>query len=211
MEIRQNKPHHSTTEFQLTLTLGLLIIISAIFSIYTYVSVPIKTSQLSENKSLTSNWQTYTNTMYGYIFKYPSDRVLSASQENMKSSAASIILDYKNDIGDNYPTFYVDVFSPANIPADVYNYDGFMSKLPHYLRMKVGETVTPPDMPFNYTWTRKENITINNNTSYVFSSSSGEKRVVISHNNYLYVIGGYGADSEQSSFNNLLQTFRFIK
>ncbi len=203
--------HHRTKEFQLTITFGLLLIITALFSIYTYVSVPVTTSRLTEDTSLTANWQTYTNITYGYSFKYPSDRVLSVAQENLKNSSASVILDYKNAIGDNYPTFYVDVFSPANIPADVYNYDGFMSKLPHYLRMKIGETVTPANMPFNYSWTRKGDITVNNNSAYVFSSSSGEKRVVINKNNYLYVIGGYGAESEDSNFNSLLATFDFTK
>ncbi len=166
----------------------------------------------------TTNWKTYTNTKYGYSFKYPPERVIKGGGRTTSptDTPESILLDWPPGTqGDNYPDFYVDVITGNNSLSSTYNYDGFMENLNQYKTTSIGETVSPPNQPFNGKFTRKNDTEVVGLKAKVFIEPNfHDTRIVLYKNNYYYIIGGYNTnftDTQGTHFNQILSTFKFTQ
>jgi hypothetical protein len=158
------------------------------------------------------NWKTYTNPIYRYSIQYPPNlNIIYMNiymKGNIKNTMHSVQIGVPKAPGDQYPSLYIDVIPQNGALPGTYNNDEFMQNIKQYITStSVGEVISPKNEPFNIQFIRRDNMTINGNTAYVFESMSfDEKRVAIQQNGILYVIGGYNPGVQ---FNQILSTFKF--
>jgi hypothetical protein len=172
----------------------------------------------SEQTDLIANWKTYTNSIYGYSIRYPSDFSIINPIDNtydIASTPHSIKVGTSNAEGVNWPFFYINVIPPAGLLPGTYNNDGLMQNLLEYINsIKVGDVIKAKNMPFNIEFIRRDNMRINGYIAYVFESTSYyERRIIIQQNGITYVIGGYfnpDKPGDDKQFYQILSTFHVI-
>lgn len=174
----------------------------------TLQSIPILFQNAPTTSIATTDWKTYINPTYRYSIQYPPNLSIIDMTDNTKSTMYSIEIGVPNAPGDQYPSLYIDVIPQNGALPEMYNNDDFMQNLKQYIAStSVGEVIRPKNEPFNIQFIRRDNMTIDGNTAYVFENMSvHEKRVVIQQSGILYVIGGYSLNAQ---FNQILSTFKF--
>src|SRR5258708_10577734 len=116
-------------------------------------------SQATPTSDPTSNWKTFTNTVYFYTLKYPQNylpltvRLLA----NSDGTEASLDIGPSPDLpgAPGLPFFYVNVMPISGDSSKLtYNNDGFEQNLSTYLSTPVGQSFSPPKQHWNATFTR---------------------------------------------------------
>lgn len=169
----------------------------------------------------TSNWKTYTNTKYGYSFKYPSEFSLSNAGENANNTDASVLINpYLSSFmgAPGLPILWFDVLPlSGNTSSLTYNNDGFTRNVNEYLTTKFGDVISPSNQPWNAKFTRLTDQKIDNETFLVFEDNGEgkpqgmkDKRLILKTSQYIYILGIY-TNQKDSEVNQVLSTFKFTQ
>ncbi len=169
------------------------------------------------------NWKTYSNTKYMYSFRFPITYILTdASSDKLNGKEGSVLLDLKHIGAPGFPVFYVNVVSKDGSSTNIsYNADGFTNNARQYFSSKIVDIIAPPNQPWKETFTRLNDITVDQQNAEVFegyaygkASENGlkDRRLLIDKGEYLYLIGTYyttTSTNEWKIYIQILQTFKF--
>jgi hypothetical protein len=177
--------------------------------------IPTLSPKINNSKEL----ETYTNTQYGFQFKYPTnlgtDCKTEANYCSINKTSTS-----PGGIDTNFIWFTV---VPSNLKDRTYQNSSLYNfqETDELLRMSINDKKIIPSSNSNlsgFTYQRFDNISINgqtakvfvNNHPWEFPNGTLEKRIVIDYKNYLYTIGSYtGGYISLEIFNQILSTFKF--
>lgn len=164
----------------------------------------------------TNELRTYTNTKYNYSFKYPS------FYEPYSVGGGVILNRVQSDGYPGFPNFYLNILPNNEYPGNIaHNGDSFTNNIEKYLSTKVGETISPPDQPWEASFVRLADINIDGVTALVFESYAygkpsldglKDRRIIISRGKSIYMIGTYYSKKDSYEWNlydQILSTFQF--
>ncbi len=174
--------------------IALIIILVTLVGVFGYLYLSGKykpTGPLKKVSDETAGWKTYTNTEYGFEFKYPNNWAVSESQKR------------------SLPYLVFIVLAPKDIIEDV---GGFFS-------VAVGDETENQFSSFvtqrgDYYVISKTDTSIGNKraTLYVFGrndSSEQVKVVIVQREGYLLKFSNGGISNYGDIFNEILPTFKF--
>lgn len=175
----------------------------------------------------TSTWKTYTNTKYYYSVKFSSAYKINDNKDTsiMKGAEASLLIVPQDDRGPVLPIFWINVLSENGLrtpeTAISYNVDGFTDNVKQYISVPVGTIVSPPN---GSKFTRLSDGYVDGKKAVIFegipyrdgkplANATKDRRLIITKNNNIYLIGTYYDDDKSTNwynFNQILSTFKFL-
>lgn len=171
-----------------------------------------KTIQVAPEVDETTSWKTYTNTKFGFSFKYPPN----LKEENGCKDPTNCSINSFVGPGKGPNNFIYVSISKGNNFSLPYNADGVDT----LLSMKIGESKSINNFkPEYFTFKRLPDLIISDlsaktflsEKSWEFPENTKQKRVYINRNNDLILIGAY-TDSDDiplKVFDQILSTFKF--
>lgn len=165
----------------------------------------------------TADWQTYTNTEFGFSFKYPQNMKTSCTFDSDDCSFDSFV-----GPGRGPENFIWLTIIPVDSSERKHYYNSGESTIDSFLNAKPNEKVVDnpvPEAADFFTYTRLDDISLDNVPVKVFENNNPweskegtiSRRIIFTKNNYIYTIGAY-IESEDISlelFNQILSTFKF--
>lgn len=156
----------------------------------------------------TANWQTYTNTTYGYAVKYP------ASVETNEQNTNYHYVEFKTVQGTGMlPPFLISVIPDTFVAKDMAAYNYMSSDwINTFYSMKVGESKTTSS---GAVFTKSASTTVDKQAAIVVdvvATGFKQKRVYVKNNGFIYMIANYyQSPDELPNFQPFLSTFTFVK
>ena len=195
--------------------LGVLVLVGAVFGVYKYVQnqipleestpTPLPAEVSTEEGDPTADWQTYTNTEYGYLIKYPSDWKIEELPTEGGGMAFPYIrsvltsLDQQKSVEANQRIF-IEITNPQRITHDPISREAVQAFFSGLTGSSIGDLYFSENEQKAVSFESISDLDKRVEGSYVW--------VVSSEGNYWFQF--YQPGEKTEFFNLILSTFKFL-